>query len=250
MAIITINGIVTAFETNVRGVHRLVNFDRDVLGFVITQLEQLNRELVQHGMKTPQLTGKNTIQLIKNIRDNNSLRTRYDIIFNQAVVLLVSYFASALADLFRAGVSARISADEHGPLLDEEVRLTFKDIRDRDWNLKDAIPDLLIAKRDLTFQDMGSTHRAFSTYLDIEMEKDEVVNNIILAQGCRHVIVHAGGIVSERLIRQVSSAVPRHLKPDLKPGQNVQFSSEEVTQVTDNMRRYIDHLANRLRRVV
>ncbi len=244
---VTPEKIAQAFETNVAGVRKLIDFDRDVLDLTITQITGLHERLKKRGMENPDLNGAKVLQFISGIRKNDSLRSRYQTIFNQAVVLLVSYFASALGDLFRYGLSVRMERDDGGKLLDEELKLTVGELREREWNLKESAPDLVIAKKDLSFQDMGATHRAFDQYLDISVIQDRRVNNIILTQACRHVIVHAGAAITERLIRQVSKAVPRDLKTDLRAGESVQFTPEEVGVACENMLGYIDDLAQKVR---
>ena len=125
--------------------------------------------------------------------------------------------------------------------------LTIGELRERDWNLKESAPDLVIAKRDLSFQDMGATHRAFDQYLNVSLVQDRRVNNIIVTQACRHVIVHTGAAITDRLVKQVSKAVPRDLKPNLLVGEPVQFTPEEVGAACENMLGYIDDLAQKVR---
>lgn len=245
----TLEQIAVGFGNNLDGVQKLINFDRDVLDLTITQIRELHEKLKRHRIDNPDLNGERTLQIISGIRKNDSLRTRYQTIFNQAVVLLVSYFASALGDVFRYGVAARLESDTEGKLLEEEIKLTFGELRERDWNLKETAPDLLIAKKDLSFQDMGATHRAFDQYLRVSLSQDRRVNNIIVAQACRHVIVHGDAIVTERLVRQVSKATPRDLKPSLHVGDHVQFAPEEVSVSSANMKGYVDDLIRKVRDV-
>jgi hypothetical protein len=240
--------IAEAFRANLVGVRKLIDFDRDVLDLTIKQIADLHDRLKKHQhIDNPDLNGGKILQFVSNIRIHDSLRTRYQTIFNQAIVLLVSYFASALGDIFRYGLSVRMERDDGGKLLDEELKLTIGELRERDWDLKDSAPDLLIAKRDLSFQDMGAIHRAFDQYLNVSLVQDRRVNNIILTQACRHVIVHAGAAISGRLVKQVSKAVPRDLKPDLRVGEAVQFTPEEVIDACENMLGYIDDLAQKVR---
>lgn len=238
----TLDQVIDGFRENLLGVEKLINFDREILELMIMQLTDLQSRLTSQGYDNPRLNVATTLQLIARVRENDSLRPRYRTIFNQAVVLLVSYFASALGDVFRYGISARLETEDTGALFDEEIKLTILELKDREWNLKEAVPDLLIAKKDFTFQDMGATHRAFQTYLGVDIERGRRVNNIILAQACRHVIVHAGGKISERLLRQVASASPRDLKLSLEAGTLVQFEPEEVMCVAEEMRLYIESL--------
>jgi len=240
--------IVSTFSSNILAVEKLVNFDRAILDIIIERLADLSGRLRdKQKIENPQLNGASLLEFISTIRTNDSFRIRYQVIFNQAVVLLVSHFASALGDLFRHGVIQRLSTEPGSSLLDEEIKMTFAELRDRNWNLRDAAADLLIAKRDFTFQDMGSTHRAFREYLSVNMDKDRAVNNVIAAQACRHVIVHVGGRVTDRLINQVSGASPRDLKPNLRLGDVLQFSPDEISLIAENMRQYVFTLSERVR---
>lgn len=233
--------VVERFREHVRSVESLMNFDRDVLDFAIQGISELKERLVQHHkLGNPALTAERTLDILKGIRNHDSLRPRYQTIFNQALVLLVSYFGSSVHDLFRQGIAAALVRDKDSTLLREQVKLSFKELRDAEFDLREIAPDLLIQAKDISFQDMQSIARAFQEYLGVTIERTAVVNEIILAQACRHVIVHAGGVVGDRLVRQVAGARPRTLKPALVIGETVQFTVEEVSQVAHFMERYLE----------
>jgi hypothetical protein len=229
------------FRSNVADVDRLVNFDKEVLQVVIQTMEDLHTKL-KATYASEQMNGGRALAVFKGIRDNESLRSKYAAIFNQSVVLLVSHFSSALGDLFRAGVASRLYSGTEGPLLAEEIKITFAEMRERDWNLKSAAADLLIAKHDFTFQDMGSTVRAFDKFVGVKLERDVIMNNIIATQACRHVIAHASGRVTERTLKQVSAATPRTLKPNLVLNELVQFSTSEIESVRQDMLTFAERL--------
>jgi hypothetical protein len=149
-----------AFHSNLTDVERLINFDRDVLSLAIDHLSELEKKLRKQRLENPQLNVTATLRVLSNVRSNDSLRPRYQTIFNQAVVLLVSYFASILGDFFRIGIAHRLSSDQSDALLREEIKVTFGELKERGWNVKDVAADVLISKRDFNFQDMASTHRA------------------------------------------------------------------------------------------
>lgn len=229
------------FKKNVADVDRLVNFDKEVLQVVIQTMEDLHTRL-KGTYANEQMNGGRALAMFKGIRDNESLRSKYAAIFNQAVVLLVSHFSAALGDLFRVAVSTKLQTTTEGPLLAEEIKLTFAEMRERDWNLKGAAADLLIAKHDFTFQDMGSTVRAFDKFVGVKLERDAIMNNIIAAQACRHVIAHASGRVTERMLKQVSLATPRTLKPNLMPNELIQFTPTEIESIRNDMLTFIVRL--------
>lgn len=230
------------FKKNIAEVDNLINFDRQLLDLVTLTVEGLHDQL-KSKFGDERLNGARALAVIRGIRSNETLRLKYQAIYNQAVVLLVSHFASALGDLFRQAVSDRLASAEGGKLLEEELKLTVADLKDRNWDLTGAIPDLLIAKHDFTFQDMGATVRAFSTYAGITPERNVVMNNIIAAQACRHVIVHAGGRVGDKTTRQLSKVIPRTFRQELRGGEQIAFTLEEIHSIKTDMVKFIETLA-------
>jgi len=230
------------FKGNLAEVDRLINFDRELLLMIENTLENLNSQLKSR-IADERLNGGRALTLVRGIRSNDTLRTKYQAIYNQALVLLVSHFASALGDVFRHLVAARLASSNPGKLLDEEFRLTVADLRDRDWSLAGALPDLLIAKYDFTFQDMGATVRAFTNYAGVNPVRDVVMNNIIAAQAFRHSIVHAGGKVGTRLIKQVSNAHPRTFRPNVQLDEQLGLTLAELDSVKSDMLRFIESLS-------
>jgi len=77
-------------------------------------------------------------------------------------------------------------------------------------------------------------------------EKDSDVNNIIFGQACRHSIVHAGGIVDDRLMHQVSSAFPRDVKNSLPEGATLAFNPKELKIISESMMKYVESLGTKL----
>lgn len=237
--------IATTFADNARDVERLIDFDRDVVDIMIMSLEALKRDVPS---QLHSFGGRidRTAHTMKNIRDHESLKSKYGTVCNQAVVLLVSHFSSAVGDIFRKAISAALDREGNETLLNEELKLTFREIKDRNWNLKTSAGDLLIAKKDLTFQDMQSTVRAFENYVGVQIAKDECTNNIIFGQASRHVIVHASALVTERMLKQVSKASPRTLKKDLVLDKPLVFSKEEVLELKSEMLTFLGKLVSDL----
>jgi hypothetical protein len=232
--------ITKRFEEHVASVRMLLNFDRDVLDFATRNLRELGEKLKKHHkMDNPYLSVDNTLHVIENIRQNESLHPRYKIIVNQGLVLLVSYFASSVHDLFRQGVRGVLEREDGSSLLKENVKVSLRELKDVGFEVRDLVPDLLIQTRDISFQDMQSISRAFKDHLDIEIAKDVSVNNIILGQACRHVIVHSGGVANDRFVHQVSNAKPRTIKPTITVGESVEFSKEEIDVIAESMAEYL-----------
>jgi hypothetical protein len=235
--------VLEAFEAHVESVHRLMNFDRDVLAHAIKAIEDLQLKLTQHHkLDNPNLTAARTLQILQGYRDHDSLRPRYKTIFNQALVLLVSYFGSSVHDAFRAGVAAALISDKDSPLLREQLKISFAELKEANFELRTRAPDLLVNAKDISFQDMKSIARAFKENLGVEIERTQTVNEIILAQACRHVIVHNGAVADDALVRQLSGSHPRILKPKLVVGEAIEFTPEEVVAAAVAMIQYLKDL--------
>ena len=232
------------FEQNLKSIEKLINFDRHVLGMAIDSVQKLHDLLTAppHNYDNERTNGKRTLEMLKQIRTNDSLKLYYSTINNQAVVLLVSYFGSAIADLFREAAVAAVETHESGSVLNTEIKVKVKDLLEFESDDQHSIGNILINKSDISFQDMKSIQREFKTYFDINIEKTDAVNNIILSQACRHSIVHEAGIVNDRIINQVKSATPRDLKKSLVVGTTLEFSENEIEIVASSMKTYVQEL--------
>ncbi|WP_169335092.1 hypothetical protein [Thiobacillus thioparus] len=235
--------ILDNFTQHVADVNRLIEFDREVMHVAISAVEELHERLVNKmGITNEQMNGGRALKILRGVRDNESLKPRFSLILNQAVVLLVSYFGSAVEDVFSSAMTATLRDGGSSRLLKEDLKLTVGELIDAASSAEDALVALFIEKKDLSFQDMKAIHRAFRDYIGVEIDKDAVVNNIILAQACRHVIVHAGGEITPRLTRQVSEAFPRDIKAKLPNSSVVQFSQQEVQTIAESMMGYLSNL--------
>lgn len=231
--------IETRFRENVEDIRKLMNFDKMILDFAIRGLEELQEKLRHsHQIDNPRLLAENTLKMIKNIRENDSLKPRYEIIYNQCIVLLVSVFASSVSDLFRKGINDLAVKGDSKELRNEELKISVSQLVEFDGDIKECLGRFIAEKNDLSFQDMKSIGRAFKNYFGFVIERDRIVNNIIMAQAGRHVIVHDSARINEKILNQVSGATPRDLKQDLS-GDLVKFSSQEVELVAKSMLSYL-----------
>lgn len=235
------------FEKNVGSVYSLMNFDQVLLGFTIKSISDLVENLKNsHSISNPSLTGEKTLNILETIQKNESLRPQYSQIYNQCVVLLVSYFGSSVGDIFKSCLTMRFNDGIDAQFLKEEIKLSLGELYDLSFNLSDNIGEIIANKKDISFQDMQSISRAFRDYFGFETEKDKKVNNIITGQACRHVIVHSGNIADSKLQNQVKNANPRDIKQNIKAGEEIQFSPEEIQIVGDSMKKYIETVTESL----
>lgn len=230
---------IQTFRRNIRSVHELMRFDDMVLEFVIGPLEKLAERQTTAKINNPRHRVDSVLATVKGIQRNASLRPHYSAMYNQCLVLVVSYFASASRSLFIDSVVAAIDSGASSDLLDSEVRLTPRDIHSAAGNPAQLIAEALADAKEMSFQDMQSVDRAFRKFFGSAPEKGQMINDIIVGQACRHSIVHAGALVSRRLLTQVRAATPRTLKQSLTDGELIEFSREEVTHVAKEMLQFL-----------
>jgi hypothetical protein len=160
---------------------------------------------------------------------------------------LVSYFGSAVGDLFKSYLADSLKQGLV-PLSrrKEEIKLSMGELEEINYDVRNHIGEIVVDTKNISFQDMQSIARAFRDWLGYEPVQDQDVNNIIISQACRHAIVHSGGMVDKRLIDQVRNATPRGLKPDLVENEPIQFHPDEIQLAETSMARYIEKLVNGL----
>lgn len=229
-----------------------MNFDRILLEFCIAQVEALEERIKNNSViqvTNPYLLPTNTLMMLRTIRKNDSMRTQYEGIFNQCLVLTVSYYTSILSSIFRETINY---AGQNKPTLiessNEDFKISLSELRQLNFNLADTLGELIIKKKDLSFQDMQSVVRSFKNFFNIDITKDKDVNNIIVAQASRHAIVHSLSFADEKFIKQISDANPRDLLPTIELGQQIKYMPDDINKAINSMEINISKLIDEINR--
>lgn len=219
----SISRIKDIFYRNLETVTELHNFDRVLLDLCIHHIDELNNRLksapFEIGNKL--YLAENTVAVIKNIRNNDSLRPEYKHIFNSCLVLQVSYFTSALDDMFSLTLE----------------KVTRKNIPDE------------IKKYRPNFQNIHSVKKTFKKYLMIDIDSivpREIFNDILLVINARHNIVHCLGKVDMKFLNNTANAVPRKLKNNYRLNHQIQFVPNEINYVKTIFSDFINVLHKKL----
>ena len=233
--------ILEAFQSNVDSVARLSEFDEMVIGIAIKALTKTRDWLVDHQIDNPLILPDNALTQLQNIHENQSLQIYYQNMYNQCIVLLVAYFTSTLSDLFIANMSnfMRLKPEK---MPKEDLKLSLRDIANMNFDLSEHIGELLVKKKEISFQDMQSTCKTFKKYLDIQIEKNAALQNIIFAQAARHIIVHNGGIINSSFSSQIRETKLRTIKKDATLEGKISFTPEEITAIGEDMVKFVSGL--------
>ena len=222
----TLQKIEERFEEHLMSVDELISFDKIILDLCINHIDNLNERLKSgpFGINNPMYLAENTLQTIKNVRKNDSLRVNYLSMFNSCLVLQVSYFTSIIDDVFYHTIG-RLNSHNQRPEL----------------NI-----NLLKQNNDVNFQNMNSILKTFKKYLDIEIEKNSICNTIILAQSSRHAIVHSLGRADQKFINQTNSSKPRDIKQNFELDEKIQFTDSELGFVKYAMQEFVSNLCEKI----
>jgi hypothetical protein len=234
-------------EKQLESVKDLSNFDRKITDFCTNNLEQLNSKFRNppFGITNPSYLCENSIKAIKNIRENDSLRIHYNTMHNQCIVLAVSFFTSAISDIFRYSVQKSSEAGTL-PASNEDLKISIKELQDLSFNLTNHVADIILKKKDISFQDMQSTVKAFDNYLHIKIPKDDCCNDVILAQASRHSIVHNHSVADEKFLTQIKAAFPRSIRQSFIPNEPFKYTASEIEFITFAMLLFVQNLRTQL----
>lgn len=239
----SIEQAIRTFRNNVQSVDQLADLDRGLLDQVIQQLKERDARIKSSGADNPRWLSGNTVTYLENIREHDSLRPGFQALVNQSAVLLASYFASGVSQLFRAAVASSLEHNPSKPLVEYELKLTVKDLKSLGPEIVDSIPDLIAEGPGISFQDTQSIQRLFNTYLEVDIPRDEVTNDVSVELALRHVLVHNGGIVDRKCLRQTEGANPRKFRREIKLNESINFRTEEIRDIGATMILYVERLA-------
>lgn len=239
--------ILENFKNRVDEVNKLLTIDEVIIKTALYILEEKQKNLENLDIENAALIGLNAITQLKNIRDNKSLKPQYKLIHNQCVVLLVSYFTSSLHDLFNLAVTNHlIKRDIQKKIKTYDLKLTLGELKENDFDLSKNIGAIISSKFNISFQDMGSVSKALNNYLNVNIEIDKNIRNIITMQACRHAIAHAGELVDDKLLNQLRNSQDRDIQKDLKFGEKIQFTPEEINFGGEEMMNYVEMLITKV----
>ena len=242
-----ISSALQTFEQNVQTVLQLSDLDRGLLDEAIKSLEERDARLLKAGIDNQRMLAGSTLQTLKNIRQNDSLRPGFQALVNQSLVLLTSYFAAGVSQLFQVAVVISIDTKASEHLKSLQLKITVDELAELGDELKEKLPDLVASSPGISFQDTKSIARTFSEFFSLEIPRDEITNEITAGLAFRHVLVHNGGIIDIQCAQQIKNAMPRKLRPVITTDKALNFATEEIELLANAMIKYVNRLAEQLK---
>ena len=239
-------GVLDEFTRDLGSVYALLDFDLFIIDLPLKEIGDLKGYAEKHQLQIVQQKADKLEKLLSGIRKHGSTKLSYETIYNQCIVLSVSYFAATLENLFEYCIESAVKDGSVDTLLNKELKLRVKDMCALGSNPLSQVGEFLITSNNISFQDMQSICRAFKEFLRIEIVKDELANDIILSQAARHIIVHNGAVINSRFTNQIASAEPRTVKSQIPTSGKLRFSKDEVIHVGKRMESFVRQLIGNL----
>lgn len=237
----TPNSIISTFDKNLQGVLDLLSFDETLCSLVVNSLESLKQSASQLVFKQKI---DNLISGFRKVHEAKSLKPKFEAINNQCVVLLVSYFGSTLQDLFLCYLRERLLSDDPYHMDEKEIKVKIHELRKLLKESSELLPELVLENETISFQDMRSIVENFKKYFGVEIVRDSDLDNVLFAQAARHVIVHNGCVIDNKMVKQLKTASLRRIKPTIKPSETISFTQGEVNLIAESMARFLRALAS------
>lgn len=234
--------VLSQLDEQLGKVFNMMEFDKDFISMVINQLRAQGTLLeAQHGIRNDKLLPYGAINLLESICESGPKRRKYQPIYNQSLVLLVSYFASAVSAIFNETLTYFLNHVDEIPkdLAKEEFKFSVRELKELEYDLSIEIGRVVARKSDISFQDMQSIYRAFKRYFEIDIGRSDDVDTIIAAQSLRHAIVHNSEMIDEKCQRQLILAKDRKIVRNFELETEIKVSISDLEIVSGSMRRYV-----------
>ena len=145
---------------------------------------------------------------IERIKDHKKIKEKYNIIYSQSLVLLVSAFESAMNEVFKFIINEKSSLISW-PVDKKKIQIDVSELGDETTTPGDLV--LKAFKENVNFQNPDSTLRFCSEYLKLGIPFSEL-SQLKFFFMLRHVVAHNGSKVDTQLIGSAKNAdrsIPR-----------------------------------------
>lgn len=198
----SINEVKNIFIENLKTVDQIVETPSTVGTVAVDMLRALQKEneklsgFIPYKQKLEEI-----ISTIDKIKSHKVLKEQYQVIYNQATVLIISHFESFLSDIFKSVF------DDYSYLMSWPDKKTQLDLNMLNYSYSPTLGEIIIhnlrAKGEVNFQDLQSTIRTFEEYLQMKPKfENSLIDDIIYYQALRNVIIHNSGKVDEKFLKQ------------------------------------------------
>ena len=246
-----LSNIIEGFSDQLSKVFQIIEFDKEYIELVITQLNDHKINLIAADVHNKKLHPDAQIMLLKSIISSGPKQSKYQPVYNQCMVLLVSHFASVISSVFNETLTTYLKHKDSlpGKICNKEYKFKLGELNELQYDLSKEIGRMIARRSDISFQDMKSIARAFDDFFNIQIERNQNTSNIIAAQALRHAIVHNGEKVDNNCIGQLKNAADRVFLFDVSLGEDIKIDKDILEKVKASMIKYVEDLSSNIQKV-
>lgn len=182
---------------------------------------------------------ENAKKSLENIKDS-SMSQSFKVIYSQMCVLAVSSLEATLKRYFVNRLNdARNINQKSKKVLD--IKVSFAEILENELKFGGKTGSLILDKAQLNFQDLGAIIRNFEEYANKEIDLDnETKKRVCFYLEARHVLVHKGGKVDDKLLYATNTmsanlknyALGDEVELDSLDWKNIKSSFTKLVEIT------------------
>lgn len=240
----TLEEVHSNFIQNLKMVEQIVNIGTDVGDLSVEFLEDLKKSHEDmEGFYDYKRKLERVISQIQNIKDAQQLVKKYEIIRNQAIVLIVENFESFLNDCVKVMI-------DHYPNVIKwpDGKKNFAvEVDILRYTAVPTVGDLVLTslKREgVNFQDLQSTLKFFEDYLRTKINlSDSDKDRVIFAQAFRNIIVHNGSTVDHRFSAQIRNTA---YATKYKDKEKILLSDAEYKSILGTFQTFSDNVMSEI----
>jgi hypothetical protein len=188
------------FLSNIEKIDKIVNVGSEIGNLVVNFLDSLSKNYEKmEGFHEYKRKLNRVVDLIKDIKGNVGLKSSFNAIYNQSLVLVVSNFESFLNEFYK------MLFDEYPFLINWPENKIGIDVSIFNYSTP-TTGDLILRalKEKYSFQDLKSTIEFAKKFTEVEIDlTTQQKDNIIFYQGVRHAIIHNSAKADHGLIKQL-----------------------------------------------
>lgn len=219
----TVKEIANQYHANLLKAASITGLGQQIIDISVVAIDSVLKETKEHTTKSKL---ENHSKVLKNLYESPILGELIPTISGQQIVLTVSAFEVFMSDMVRCVGNDFRTAINWPTGSSGKIDLSILN------SGVATIGDLVLGvveQQNISFQDLQSTKRFLKEYLaiDFDLTKDEE-ERIILASAIRHALVHTGGVVDGKFIKQIrnTSFANSYIHGDI-----IQVSPEDTKRV-------------------
>lgn len=236
--------ILADVEERVNDIGAIGDVNEDLVKIAVNNLEMIKKDLESAGRNLGILQKVNRqLETYQNVAKIPQLTTKFPIIREQMVVLMIGALEVFIADVYR---NIANNNPEYFYWNDEKEKISFDpSMLIEGFTLGDVVLGHL-KNKGYSFQDLQSLIKSFEVYCGIKIDLEEESKDILIfGAAARHIIVHSRSKIDSAFQKQIRNTSWANDYRD-KKGLSIEINDEFVANLGDTIKTFCGYLVTHL----